>query len=127
MIGFIDSHLGLLVFTLLGAASLGLYLRGDAAGLFPFIAGALSTKAADGTSTPSVKNIGYFMGSSTVCWSCVKVTLAVCSAIYAGKLDPFGAFFVCIGTVATLTGAGYLVGKKISAGSFGADTGGPTP
>lgn len=128
MIAFVDSHLGLLVFSLMGLAALILYARGEAAGLFPFVAGLFSTVSPDGKSTPSVKNVVYFMGGATLCWSGVKVTLAVCRAIDAGKLDPFGTYFVIMGAVAALAGGGYLIGKKINAGSFSADgAGSATP
>lgn len=107
------------------------YARGELDSLFTFLKQTLSTRKPDGTWEPSTKNMGYFLGAATLCWSFVKVTLAVCRRIDQQTtpptaLDPTWIFIVELAVIATLVGAGYLFGKLI-AGRFSGIVDPPPP
>lgn len=117
-----DQHFGALVATAFGLYLLVAYVRGELREFFSFVRGMLC--GPDGR--PSTKNVGYFMGAATICWSFAKVTLATCRRIDAptNPLDPSMIFVTELGVIATLVGVMYLGGKALMSKFQQPDAGG---
>lgn len=97
------------------------YWRGELDALFAFLKEMLC--GPDGRA--STKNVGYFLGAATLCWSFAKITLATCRRIDAANMpmDPTAVFCAELAVIATLVGAAYLGGKYFMAKGSEALTG----
>ena len=65
---------------------------------------------------PSSKNAGYFMGAAVLCWSYIKITLAIVRRIDSIKeFDPTWVFVVLLSVIAGLVGIVVLGSSAIQA------------
>lgn len=109
----VENHFGAIVASAFGIYLAIAYYRGELKPLLLFLKDMLS--GPDGRA--STKNTGYFIGTITLCWSFVKITLATCRRIDMpeNNLDPTAVFMALLGVIATLVGGMYLGGKAIMA------------
>lgn len=114
LFAFIEAHLGLVCWALVGLVLLVLYLRGQARDFWPFLRETLSERdPSTGTLTASTKRMTLLLSLWASLWAFAKLTLAVCRWIDKGN-DPTAIYITVALAVLGLAGGTYLGGKWLS-------------
>lgn len=114
ILNFIDNHTGLIAWFIVGLILLVLYLRGETAGLFPFLRETLSERdLKTGQPIASTKRMTLLASTWVLLWGYMKLTLAVCRWIDKGG-DPTTIYGMVSLGVMGLAGITYLGGKWLS-------------
>jgi len=111
---FIEAHLGLVCWSLVGLVLLVLYLRGQAQGFWPFLRDTLSEwDLTAQRMIPSTKRMTLLLALWASLWAFTKLTLAVCRWIDKGN-DPTAIYITVALAVLGLAGGTYLGGKWLA-------------
>lgn len=114
LFAFLEAHLGLVCWALVGLVLLVLYLRGQAQGFWPFLAQTLSEwDPAAQRWNPSTKRMTLLLALWSSLWAFMKLTLAVCRWIDKGN-DPTTIYITFALAVLGLAGGTYLGGKWLA-------------
>lgn len=114
LFAFLEAHLGLVCWSLVGLVLLVLYARGQAREFWPFLRETLSERdPITGVLTASTKRLTLLLSLWASLWAFAKLTMAVCRWIDKGN-DPTAIYLFVAGGVLFLAGATYLGGKWLA-------------